>query len=55
MSTKGTASPAETVNAAVCARPWAVRSTGVRSHTESGPAVALMPPSVLVTQGTMDP
>ena len=49
------ASPAATANVAVCARPWPVRFTGVRSHTESGPAVALMPPSVLVTQGTMDP
>ena len=55
MSTKGTAWPAATLNSAVCAMPWPVRSTGVRSHTESGPAVALIPPSVLVTHGTMDP
>jgi hypothetical protein len=55
VSLNGTRSPSDTVNSATLLRfsPWT--STGVRSHTESGPAMACSAPSVRRTHGTIEP
>jgi hypothetical protein len=55
VSTNGTDSPSATLKVAMCARSRPVNWTGVRSQTASGPAVALMPPLIWVSQGTMEP
>ena len=52
---KGTLSPAATRNVAACDRSRPVSGTGVRSQSESGPAVTAMPSPVLTVQGTIDP
>ena len=55
--TKGTSSPADTTNVASWAMSFPVSRTGLRSHTESGPATAVTAPVALSlrTQGMIFP
>ncbi len=55
VSTNGTCSPSATLKVATECRssPWTC--TGVVRHKASGPPTAQVRPSILRTQGTMDP
>jgi hypothetical protein len=55
VSMNGARSPAATVKSARVVRFSPRTGTGVRSHTESGPAMACNAPWTCRTQGTIDP
>ena len=55
VSMNGTRSPSATVKSATVLQFSPRSGTGVRSQTESGPAIACSAPSTCRTQGTIEP